>query len=120
MYERSCCSTLGTTYSISVLGLYILTRTNLVSSTLTSNITSIFIDFMSKTSTLSYPIYPIATPHESVLPCEKNIGLFNSSTHFFSLAKDEWVSCKSKNSLESKLLFKYSNILILLREFCSL
>ena len=75
--------------------------------------------FKSKTSTLLLPIYPIATPKEFVLPFEKNIGPFNLSVHFFSSAKDEWVSCKSKNPLELKLPFKYLEILILLREFCS-
>ena len=73
--------------------------------------------FLSKMSTLLHPIYPNATPHEFVLPCEKNIGPFNSSAHFFSSAKDEWVSSKSKNPLEPKFFFKCSNNLIPLREF---
>ena len=63
--------------------------------------------------TLLFPVYSIATPQELVLPCEKNIDPFNSSAHFFWSAKDEWVSCKNK-------IFKYSNIWIFLREFCSL
>ena len=61
------------TCSVSVLGLCILTRTKLDSSTLTSNIKirPFLSIFLSKTSTLLLPIYPIATPQEFVLPCEK-------------------------------------------------
>ena len=74
---------------------------------------------MSRTSTLLFPIYPIATPQELVLPCEKNIGFLIHPRIFFSSAKDEWVSWKNKNLLEPKLFLKYSNTLIYLREFCS-
>ena len=104
-----------------VYWVYILTRSKLFSSTLTSDIKirPFLSIFLSKTPTLSLPVYPIATLQELVLPCEKNIGPFNSSAHFFSSAKDEWVSCKTKNPSDPKLVFKYSNILILLREFCS-
>ena len=78
----------------------------------------IFILFLFKTSTILFPIYTIAT-QELVVSCEKNIGPFNSSAHFFSSAKDEWVSCKNKTQSEHKLFFKDSNILITLKEFCS-
>ena len=110
------------TCSVLVLELSILTRTKVDPSTLTSNIKirSFLLIFLSKTSTLLLPIYPIATPQKFVLPCEKSIDPFNSSAHYFSGAKDEWLSCKNKNSLEPKLIFQYSDILILLREFCSL
>ena len=113
-------SWLVATCPLSVLGLCILTRTELDSPTLTFNIeirpfSSIF---LSKTSTLLLPIYPIATPQDLFYRMKK-IGLFNSSAHFFSPAKDEWVTCKRKNPLQPNLFFKYSNILILLREFYS-
>ena len=66
-----------------------------------------FIILLSKTSILLFPAYPIATPQGFILPFEKNVGPFNLLAHFFLLAKDEWVSCKSKNPLESNLLFNY-------------
>ena len=87
------------TWSISVLGLYILTIPKLDSSTLTSHIkirpfSSIFLvqDVEYITSYISN-LYSTRV-HFIIW---KKIGLFNSSAHFFSPAKDEWVSCKSKN-----------------------
>ena len=56
------------TCSVSVLGLYMLTRIKLVSSSKTSNVkTRIFSSsFLSKTSSLLFAINPIATLHELV------------------------------------------------------
>ena len=88
------------------------------SSTLTSNIKirPFLSIFLSKTSTLLLPIYPIATPQELVLPL-KNIGPYNSSAHFFQLKMNGFLA-KSKNPLEP-IFLKNSDILILFREFCS-
>ena len=61
---------------------------------------SIFILFLFKTSTILFPIYAIAT-QELVAPCEKNIDPFNSSAHFLSSAKNEWVVLQKQNSVRA-------------------
>ena len=108
------------TCSVSVLGLYILTRTKLNSSILTSNIKlRPFLSVFCPRRRLYYFLHIYLLLHKSSVYHVKKIGPFNLSVHFFPSAKDEWVSYKSKNPLEPKLFFKYSNILILLKEFCS-
>ena len=95
--------------SFPVLALCRLTSTRFCFICLTSrNKTRPFLSvFLSSRIKDFVPEYPIATPQEFVVPCQKNSVSLKSLFHFFHLFH--------RNA--STLFLRYSNILILLSEF---